>query len=364
MSSETALASASIYIARPIIEVDGQADDMVQRLLISMQLSESDQGMAALELRFFNSATVQGRGNDLAFEYTDNALLSLGKPIRVWAGDNRDPVKIFQGTITALEMHMSGSGEPELTVLAEDALQQARLTRRTRLHAAGSLDALLRSVAADLGLSMDISGMHQTVDAQLQLNESDLAFLRRLIDRHDGDLWLVDDVLCVAPRSELRRNAVTLEMNSQLQRIRIMADLAHQVSRVTFAGWDVAAGEAINAASNGAVDYGPGQGRTGAQFLNEAFGERSEHLSHVAARDDIEAQALVNAGFSQRARKFVCAEGVAEGNPAIRVGTHLTLLGVGPRFENTYYVTRVRHHYDLENGYRTTFQAECAYLGA
>jgi phage protein D len=363
MTNEAALSLADIYIARPIIEVDDQTNDMVQSLLMSMDLSESDQGMSALELRFFNSATVEGRGNDLAFEYPDNALLSLGKSIRVWTGDNNDPTEIFKGTITALEMQMDSSDEPKLMVLAEDALQKARLTRHTRLHAAGSLDAMIRSVASDLGLQADITGMDQDVDDQLQFNESDLAFLRRLIDRYDGDLQMVDDVLTVAPRSEIRRNAVTLEMNSQLQRIRIMADLAHQVSKISFAGWDVAAGEEISAESDNAVDYGPGRGRTGAEFLDTALGERSEHLAHAGARDDIEAQALVNARFSQRARKFVCAEGVAEGNPAIRVGTHLTLVGVGPRFENTYFVTQVRHHYDLAGGYKTTFHAECAYLG-
>jgi phage protein D len=152
-------------------------------------------------------------------------------------------------------------------------------------------------------------------------------------------------------------------MDSRLESIRIMADLAHQVNKVTFSGWDVGAGEQINVESDTSVDYGPGQGQSGAQFLSRTLGERSEHLSRTGAADDIEAQALVNADFSQRARKFVCAQGVTEGNPAIRVGTHLTLDGVGPRFENTYFVTRVRHHFTMEKGYKTTFHAECAYLG-
>lgn len=363
MTNEAALSQSDIYIARPIIEVDDQINDMVQGLLKSMDLSESDQGMSSLELSFSNSAAMEGRGNDLAFEYSDNTLLSLGKSIRVWAGDNNEPVEIFKGTITAIEMQMDGTSEPKLMVLAEDALQKARMTRRTRLFEAASLDAVIRSVASDLGLQVDITGMDQDVDDQLQFNESDLAFLRRLTDRYDGDLQVVNDVLTVAPRSEIRRNEVTLEMNSQLQRVRIMADLAHQVSKITFAGWDVAAGEEIDVESDNSADCGPGQGQTGAEFLTESLGERSEHLPHIAARDDAEAQALVNAGFSQRARKFVCADGVSEGNPNLRVGTHLTLAGVGPRFENTYFVTKVRHQYDLENGYKTSFHAECAYLG-
>lgn len=249
-------------------------------------------------------------------------------------------------------------------VLAEDALQKARLARHTRLHDAGPLRDIIQSVASGLGMQNDITGMDQDVDEQLQFNESDLAFLRRLLDRFDGDLQVVGDVLKIASRSDIRRSEITLELGNQLLSVRVMADLAHQVSKITFAGWDVSAGREINVESDGSADLGPGQGKSGPEFLADSFGERSEHSSHAGAQNESEAQSLVNAAYSQCVRKFVCAEGLAEGNPGIRVGTHLTLTGLGPRFENTYYVTKVRHHYDMSTGYRTMFHAECAFLGA
>jgi len=364
MTNEAALSLNDIYLAIPIIEVDGQINDMVQNLLVAMEMTETDQGMSALELSFTNSATVAGRGNDLAFEYSDNDLLSLGKAIKVWAGDHSNPEEIFRGTITGLEIQMGRATEPRLLVLAEDGLQQARLTRHTRRHDAGSLRSIIQTVASGLNVQSDITGMDQEVDAQLQCNESDLAFLRRLLARFDGELHILGQVLKVAPRPDIRRSAVTLELGSQLLSIRVLADLAHQVSKVTFAGWDVAAGQEINVESDSSADLGPGQGKSGPEFLNESFGERSEHLGHAAARNETEAQTLVNGSYSRQTRKFVCAEGVAEGHPGIRVGTHLTLRGLGPRFENTYYVTQVRHHYDVAKGYRTIFQAECAFFGA
>jgi len=54
---------------------------------------------------------------------------------------------------------------------------------------------------------------------------------------------------------------------------------------------------------------------------------------------------------------------VAEGNPLLRVGSYLTLSGLGPRFSNTYYTTSTVHRFDSAAGYRTEFTAECAYLG-
>jgi len=57
------------------------------------------------------------------------------------------------------------------------------------------------------------------------------------------------------------------------------------------------------------------------------------------------------------------ADGSAQGDGRIRVGTRLTLEGLGPRFSNTYYVTAACHRFDRTDGYRTDFTAECAFLG-
>ena len=70
-----------------------------------------------------------------------------------------------------------------------------------------------------------------------------------------------------------------------------------------------------------------------------------------------------DAAFDERARRLVCIEGTAEGNPTLRVGAHVQISGLSGRFDNTYYVTRAVHRFDMQHGYRTDFEAECAYLG-
>jgi phage protein D len=97
--------------------------------------------------------------------------------------------------------------------------------------------------------------------------------------------------------------------------------------------------------------------------LSNTLGERSEHLSNTAVINEAEAQAYVDACFAQRERKFTTVEACSIGNPSIRVGSHVSLAGVGPRFENTYYVNSVNHRYDLVHGYQTEFRAECAFFG-
>ena len=363
MTRELALANGVIYQARPAIETDGRREAMVQELLLAMEMEESEGGLSSLELRFVNSAQLAQSGIDFAFEYSDVDALSLGKSVRVLAGNEDDPQEIFSGVISALELMMSRERQPELVVLAEDALQKARMARRTRVHQAAALRDLVETIASDLGLQARIEGLSANVDVQMQLNESDLAFLRRVLGRYDVDLQIVGNELQVSPRSEVRRSEVTLEFNSQLKSLRAVADLAHQTSKVTFSGWDVSQGQAITVETESTADLGPGTGRTGAQILADALAERAEHIGNAAVTNESEAQALVSACFSQRARRFVRVAGIAEGNPALRVGAHVTLQGVGPRFENTYYVTKTRHRYDLSNGYQTEFEAECGYFG-
>ena len=82
------------------------------------------------------------------------------------------------------------------------------------------------------------------------------------------------------------------------------------------------------------------------------------------SRPDDEAQAVAEAAYDLRARRFVTVEGTAEGNAQLRVGTHVTLTALTPQFDNTYYVVRACHLFDVRQGYRTDFRAECAFLGA
>ena len=358
--SEADLSQEPIYSARPTIRVNGQADEKVSSLMTTLTMTEQDGGMSALDLRLSNFASDPEGDADYAFE--DEQVLKLGATIEVYAGDADGPRAIFKGVITGLEIDYPDAAPPEIVVLAEDNLQRARMSRRTALHADATIAGLANDLASMLSLTPVVTGFTDNIGTQLQLDESDLAFLRRLLALHDGDLQVVGSELHVSHRKDVQRGTLTLELYSQLRHARFSVDLAHQVTEVTLAGWNPGQGQRVTGTSNG-TNLGPGSGRLGATILQDAVGERSEHVGHLAVATDDEARAVADAAFDRRARRFVTVCGTAEGNPSLRVGTHLTLHGLSRRLNNTYYVAKACHRFDLSHGYETDFEAECAYLG-
>ncbi|HEX5125593.1 MAG TPA: contractile injection system protein, VgrG/Pvc8 family [Rhodocyclaceae bacterium] len=360
--AETPVAQSAIYSARPTVRIAGQADPRITELVMAMRMDEHEGGMSSLDMRFSNLAPTTDGGAELAFD--SNSTLKLGADIAVYAGDATQPREIFRGKVTAMELEYKIGNGPELTVLAEDALSAARRARQSKVYTDKSPADVVRAIASDLGLTPTISGLDSPTATWAQINESDLSFLRRLLARFDADMQIVGTDLQVSARKDVNRGTLELALFGQLAKVRVIADLAEQVSTITTSGWNAKDGNKVTGSAAAGTNLGGGSGRDGKSVLEEALESRAEHIGHLAVATNDEAQAVAEAAFDLRARRFVRAEGTTEGNAQLRVGASVKLTGISPQFDNTYYVSRACHIYDLKQGYRTEFSAECAYLGS
>lgn len=358
---EALLSPLALYSARPTLRVDGQDDPRTSANLQSLTMQEQEGGLSSLEIAF----GAIGRRDDggVGFLFEDEQLVKFGARLQVYAGEAAAPTAIFDGLVSAIELAMDAEGPPRLVAWAEDKLAKARLERRSATYENQSLADIVGAVASRHGLTPRVTGLTEPLPLAVQFNESDLAFLRRLLLRQGADLQVVGDELQAGARAEVTRSSVTLVMHSQLSRLRVVADLAHQVTDLKVTGFDPEQGQAVEGSGSGAA-LGPGSGRTGASVLQQAFGARAQQSSHRLALTSAEATALAEAELAQRARRFVRVEGVCEGNPALRVGTEVTLQDVSARFDNAYSVVACTHRFDARRGYETSFVAEGAYLGS
>lgn len=350
-----------IYAARPKFFLDGQEKAGLAEGLLSMQVEETSAGLYRCEAVFANWGSKNGTTD---FLYFDRQLLDFGKKLRIEAGGGVGAGQIFEGRITAIEGRFLRERPHEVLVLAEDRLQDLRMTRRTRTFDNVSDATLFQQVASQHGLTAnaDISGPTHKVIAQL--NQSDLAFLRERARAADAELWVSGSTLHVKARSRRNTGDVTLTLGRGLLECSLAADLAGQVSGFSVSGWDVSgkqpiAFKATESALSGELNGDDG----GGTLLSAALGVRDQQVVHFAPFTSTEAQALAEAQYRRGARRFVVGHGLAEGDARLRVGAKLTLAGVGPLFNGKYYVSRSRHLFDSKTGLRTQFSAERAGIG-
>jgi phage protein D len=350
-----------LYAARPAIKLAGRERPELAAALTTLTVTETVEGLFALEATFGNWGSTQG---EVGFLYFDRALFDFGVDIEVEMGAGEAEGPIFSGRVTALEGRFPSQRPPELLTLAEDRLQDLRMTRRTRSFEDAGIADVIAGIAADHGLDPRVDVDDVSYPALVQLNQSDLGFLRDLARAVGAELWLEGSALHVQARARRQGTEVPLVYGQTLREFAVSADLAHQRTSVSVSGWDVDGKTGIDEqATDTTVGSELASGLSGAALLREKLGERAERVVHHFPLTTREANAHAAAHFRRRARRFLHGRGVAEGDARIRVGARVTLSELGPMFNGAYYVSEARHTFDGRNGYRTLFTAERPGLG-
>jgi phage protein D len=349
---------------QPAFTVGGQLQSAMARDVTLVRIEEDIDGLSRLEARFIALGPADS-GESQRINWLDGRVLDFGKALRVGMGPSTAQVDLFDGKVSALELSLDAGRAPELSCLAEDSLMDLRMTRRFKTYEQLSDADLVQQIAAQhgLGAQADVDG--PTYAMVQQWNQSDLAFLRERARRLGADVWVAQGTLHMATRDRRQGPRLTLIQGNTLLQVTLSADLAHQRSEVKVGGYDDERAEAIDEDASATVVAAEAQGHAhGIDVLQRAFGERPSHRVRDVPLKGEEGRALAKAALLARARRFVRAVGIADGNTELRVGTVLKLERVTPLFEGDgYYVTRVRHQFDLSNGYRTHFEAERAWIG-
>lgn len=340
--------------ARPVLEVGGERRPALEAALLTLEIADRVEGMARAEIVLGNWGGSERPG----FQRFDREVIDFGKPVKVTlAGET-----LFDGRISAITADYPDGGAPTIGLLAEDRLQDLRMTRRTRAFADASLADVVRAVAADHGLEAEVDLDGPTTPVMAQVNQSDLAFLLDRARAEDAHVWVDGTRLHAA--SARPDDTVELAWAGSLRAFHVVADLADQRTAIVAAGWDVGGKEAAtNRATAQAVQAELGDTESGAAILQQSLGERADAIVHGVPRDAQEARALAEASFRYAARRFVTGDGVAETSAGLRVGATLALSGLGPLFDGDYRATRITHRFDNDEGLRTEFGCERPGLG-
>lgn len=347
----------ALRAAQPAINLGGEDRADLAGGLLSLLIVETANGLYRCEAVFGNWGAKDG---GTGFLYFDRRTLDFGKALKIKLG----PDVLFDGKITALEAIFPDTSPPELRALAEDRLQDLRMTRRTRTFENVTDASVIRQIAGEHGLQSDASLNGPTHRALAQVNQSDLAFLRERARANDAEIWVEANKLLAKHRAERNGGALELSYRGTLREFSVLADLARQATSVTASGWDVAAKSAIkHEAAEAAIRGELNDGLSGAGILQSAFGARKQSIAHSMPLTSQEAQAFAESYFRMNARRFLTGRGIAEPDARLRVGSFVDLSGLGPLFSGKYYLAEVRHRFDRIKGLRTEFIGEKPGLG-
>ena len=237
---------------------------------------------------------------------------------------------------------------------AHDAAHEDLREHERRRHRAGD-----RGGARPAGRRRAPTG--PTYKVVQQWNQSDLAFLRERARLIQAEVWFDDDTLCFKTRGNRTGTTLTLVQGTRPDR--------GAAARRPRAPAHDGQGERLRRRAARRDRRGGGRGRDPGGDLRRphrprraAAGVRRARRRIACASDPLvsgEAQ-RVGAGRDAAARARLRHRRRDDRRHAdMVVGSKLTLDRVGAPFNGDgYYVTRVCHTYDLDDGYRTHFEAE------
>ena len=351
-----------LTFAGPVFKVDGEVKGELARDISRLEIEESTAGLKRLTARLIAEGTPPEGSGEQQQLYLDGSIVDFGKKLSVVLGAAPAAFTVFTGWISAIEADFQEGAVPEVVIFAEDKLMKLRMTRRMKTYEKVSDADIARAIAAEHGLTPSVDADGPTYDLVQQWNMSDLAFLRERARKIQAEIWVEDETLNFKSRSKRTATELTLVQGNHLVSVRARADLAHQRTKIKVGGYDASQRDRIEEESGAdEIQTEVSGGVTGPATLKRAFGERVSYRVREVPLKSKEATDWVRAEMLRRARSFVTVTATTRGSADMVVGSKLTLERTGHPFEGSgYYVTRVCHTYDQQNGLRTHFEAERA----
>ncbi|WP_410809022.1 phage baseplate assembly protein V [Micromonospora sp. 067-2] len=322
----TSVAPPALTVLLDGVELAAAARRRVRSLRVAARLDQPTQAELVL-------ATNAGGG---AFD----PAVRPGTALDVRLADHPDP--LFAGEVTCVEVEYAADGVAVLRLRAYDALHRLRKRQGLRVFTSVTAAELARELCGEVGLTVTAETDGPRLERLLQHRHSDLDLLREVTGR--AGLHLAADggevrLITLAGYGE----PVALTLGAGVHTLRLATNLDQAGGASAALGWHPQRAEVISQQADEARCGRPAGDRpdpadVGADGVRTAVDQ--------PGRSDDELAALAQARLDTRAAALVTAEGVAQGDPALRPGRRIDLTGVPDPVAGAYVLTEVVHTVD------------------
>ncbi|MCJ8505888.1 VgrG-related protein [Kocuria flava] len=306
------------------------------------------------------------RYSDENATFLEKASVHIGDPVTlsVQRSGPSGPIPLLTGEVTALETELGAEGAYTV-VRGLDHSHRLLRGRRVEAYLQSTATDIARKVASRAGLKAGtIDAPGPVLEHVAQSGENDWDFLGRLAEEAGAVLHVSDGALhfttatdaTTGPSGEggARRDPLVLERGVNLLALRGTVTSAEQVPDVEVRGWDIDGKREL-------VAVAPAETRRAVLdgVAPAALAQQFDSPRYVAPATVFDQQAQCNSAATalsaHLAGGFAELDGVARGNPRLRSGTAVSLVGVGKPFEGRYTLSSTCHEFSPATGYRTTF---------
>jgi len=261
-------------------------------------------------------------------------------------------VPIFDGEITAVELHGSEHSMLQLVVVANDKRHRLYRKGKNATYIDVSLSDLFSKVVREAGLTSQADGLPSTIYPWLlQQNESSGDFLERVL-RPFAIVLLWDNGKVVAkPLNKLTTSPIAaLQFNVDVLSFRCADTSDGDLPSATVRGWDPKQKKEI--VGNGTRSEGAPSGVLAGSAVSE-FSPDPVLDTDLSSLSQADAHELAKAIVAEQLDGLRQMEAICLGHPELKAGHVVELKGAIARFNGKYRLSTVRHTFTLEEGFRT-----------
>lgn len=307
------------------------------------------------------------------FKYTDLDLLYVETPISISMGYAGDPRPMVVGEVVSFSPTFPQSGLSTLTVVGSDFFRRLRDAKpgsdEERAHHGVAdwqiAEKIARKHKLELGEIPRTGPVHPIVNQGAE--EDDLTFLLKRA-QYDGRVALITlakgekaPKLDFRPRD--RRDRPSQEVfeygwGESLLSFNPKLSTVGLVNKVTVRSWSSRQKAFIEySAELKDLPRTSGNGRAGAEVLSDKHFSKEKRVVTRAVQSDEEAKRLAIGILEENAREFITGTGEVMGDPDLRPGVGLRLVGLGRRFSGDYLLVKTDHVFSSA-GYTTSFEVK------
>jgi phage protein D len=287
----------------------------------------------------------------------DAEIFVPGSKIVIDCDPNPTGEPLIKGEVTAATPELVAGKPATLLVEGYDGSFRHSREKKRRTFLDMSAGDIVRQIGSDMGLQVEAEdGDH--LEYMIQDNVSDMAFLWSLARPHRFEVNIDNERLRFGPPAERGDVDTTFERGVDLLHFVPRQSAARQPTQVIVKGWDPIGKKAvIGKAGTGDEEASVGRGQRAGDAVSQGFGDAPATLVERPVQSEREAEQLAKRLLSELAMDFLKCEATVPGNPAVRPGRLVTILGVGEQYEGEYYVYKTSHLLS-GRGYVTRFWAK------